>query len=127
MAPAMANLKIIYDGDCPFCSSYVRFTRLRNSVASVELIDARSDHLLVRELKAAGFDLNEGMLAEYEGQRYFGPDCMHLLAMLSSRSGLMNRAMAFVMSRKLLARGLYPFLRLGRNATLRVLGRAPIS
>ena len=37
-----ARAMIIYDGDCVFCSHYVRFVRLRETVGPVALIDARS-------------------------------------------------------------------------------------
>lgn len=123
----MSELKIIYDGDCPFCSEYMRVTRLRETVGQVEIIDARSDHPFVAEIKAAGYDLNDGMLAEYQGTRYFGADCMHLLALLSSRSGLANRAVSLVMGQQPIARLLYPLLRFGRNTTLRLMGRTRIS
>ena len=32
---------LVYDGDCPFCSAYVRFVRLRDAVGTVHLVDAR--------------------------------------------------------------------------------------
>ncbi|MDJ0637889.1 MAG: DCC1-like thiol-disulfide oxidoreductase family protein [Paracoccaceae bacterium] len=123
----MSDLQIVYDGDCPFCTRYVTMARIKKSVGTVELIDARSDHPIVAEIKAKGIDLNEGMLARYKGAEYFGADCIHFLSMLSSRSGLMNRAMSVVFSNRSVARFMYPILRFGRNTTLRLMGRAPIS
>ena len=123
----MSDLQIVYDGDCPFCSRYVTMARIKKSVGTVELIDARSDHPFVEDIKARQIDLNEGMLARYNGAEYFGADCIHFLSMLSSRSGLMNRVMSAVFSNRTVARFVYPFLRFGRNTTLRLMGRAPIS
>ena len=37
---AVGSNYLIYDGNCPFCSNYVRFTRLRENIGSVDLIDA---------------------------------------------------------------------------------------
>jgi predicted DCC family thiol-disulfide oxidoreductase YuxK len=123
---AMSDLQIVYDGDCPFCSRYVTMTRLRDSVGTVELISARTDHELVRDIKARGIDLNQGMLARYRGEEYFGADCIHFLSLLSSRSGVMNRTVSLLFRNRTVARLFYPFLRSGRNATLRILRRAPI-
>lgn len=123
----MSDLKIVYDGDCPFCSEYMRVTRLRAAVGDVEIIDARSNHPFVSDVKAMGYDLNEGMLAEYQDQIYFGADCMHLLALLSNRSGVLNKTIAAVMKQRRVARLLYPALRLGRNTTLRLMGRQRIT
>jgi len=117
------GIKIIYDGECPFCSRYVMMTNLRQSVGDVELINLRSGHPLVREIQATGLDLNEGMLARYGGKDYFGADCMHLLSLLSSRDTMMERTVSRIFSNEKLAHGLYPFLRFGRNLTLKLLGR----
>ena len=32
---------IVYDGDCPFCSRYVKLVRLREALGSVDLVNAR--------------------------------------------------------------------------------------
>ncbi len=122
----MDGIQILYDGQCPFCSAYVTMTHLRSAVGKVELIDARSDHPLVGEIRAASYDLDEGMLARFRGKDYFGADCVQLLSELSNREGLANRMTSAVLGRRATARVLYPVLRLGRNMTLRVLGRKPI-
>ncbi|MCW5692491.1 MAG: DUF393 domain-containing protein [Pseudolabrys sp.] len=59
---------IVYDGDCVFCHSYVRLIRLRESVGSIELIDARSDDPRVERLQKLGYNLNDGMLFIWNGQ-----------------------------------------------------------
>ena len=122
----MSGLQIVYDGECPFCSQYVTMTRLRDSVGQVELIDARSDHPLVSELKRLGYDLNQGMIARYQTVDYYGADCLHFLSMLSSKMGWMNRLASTVFSNQRLARLSYPVLRTARNLTLRLLGRSKI-
>ena len=44
---------IIYDGQCPFCSRYVRLVRLRDSLGQVELVDARNGGPIVDEAVGA--------------------------------------------------------------------------
>ena len=120
------GVQIVYDGECPFCSRYAMMSRMRDNIGRVELIDARSDHPLVEEIKSSGVDLIDGMLARYGGKDYFGPDCMTLLSVLSSGDTFTNKLLSRVFANEKLAGFLYPFLRLGRNMTLKVLGRSKI-
>ncbi|SFN67246.1 hypothetical protein SAMN05216332_101145 [Nitrosospira briensis] len=53
-------------------------------------------------------------------------NCIHLLALLSTNSGPFNRINSVIFGSAILARILYPILRVGRNATLRLLGRTKI-
>ncbi|PLS20457.1 thiol-disulfide oxidoreductase DCC family protein [Neptunicoccus cionae] len=120
------TLKIVYDGDCPFCARYVRFIRLKDTVGDVDLIDARSDDPAVEQVRATGVNLNDGM-ALIDGDRiYFGDECIHRLALMSTPSGLFNRLNAAVFRSPALSRLLYPVLKTGRAITLRLMGRTPI-
>lgn len=117
---------IVYDGECPFCTRYTRLVTLRRSVGRVTLLDARRGGPLVSRLAAEGYDLDEGMVLLYGGQTYHGGDCMHMLALLSGGGGAVNRLCAAVFRDPGTARRLYPVLRAGRNAVLRLLGRGRI-
>jgi predicted DCC family thiol-disulfide oxidoreductase YuxK len=118
---------LVYDGDCPFCSRYVQYLRLRRAAGPVKLVNAREGGPLVDELMRAGLDLDEGMVLKLGGRYYHGADCIHALALLSSGSGLFNRINARVFRSPQLSRVLYPVLRAGRNTVLRLLGRTKIA
>ena len=107
-------LRVIYDGECPFCSSYVQLLRLKEQY-EVELINARQEP---GEAQRYALDLNEGMIADLDGEVYHGADAVWLLSNLSVRPGLL--------SRRGVARRIYPWLRLGRRLALSALGRKPI-
>ena len=126
-ASAMNDTQIIYDGACPFCTRYARLSRLREAVGPVTLIDARQGGPAVEAVKAAGFNLDEGMVLKYAGRVYHGADCLNMIALLSSRSGLTNRAMSVLFSHPTLARVSYPALRAMRNLALRLLGHRQIN
>jgi len=126
-SPPPEPIRIVYDGECPFCTAYVRMVRLREAVGTVELIDARTDHPLVREAGLLGLDLDEGMALKMAGEWLHGDAVMTRLAMLSSRSNLLNRLHAWVFQSPARSRLLYPWLRAGRNAVLRLLGRRKIT
>lgn len=120
------GLEVIYDGECPFCSSYVRLVRLREALGQVTLIDARSDHPLVAQVVAMGYDLDEGMIVRLDGRIHHGADAMRLLTALSTPSPAFNRMMRTLFASPARAARLYPVLRSGRNFVLRLLGRRKI-
>jgi predicted DCC family thiol-disulfide oxidoreductase YuxK len=118
-----AGAVIIYDGECPFCSSYVSLVRIREAVGDVKLVDARSGGPHVDAVVAAGYDLDEGMVLKFHGRYYHGADCMHMIALLSTPSTWFNRFNGILARSPRRIALLYPVLRAGRNATLRLLGR----
>ena len=123
---ATPQLTIIYDGECPFCSSYVTLLRIRQNVGSVALLDARKFPELVSDLGNRGFMLDEGMLVIYEKKMYFADEAIHVLSMLSTGSGFLNRLVAIAFRNPSRATAIYPALRACRNLTLRILGRTLI-
>lgn len=114
---------LLYDGDCPFCASYVRYVRLRDTAGPVTLADARQYPSLVLEANALGFDVDQGMVLKLDGRYYFGGDCIHTLALLTTKSGAFNRLNRALFKSRTLARFAYPLLRAGRNFALLLLGR----
>ncbi|WP_416907958.1 MAG: DCC1-like thiol-disulfide oxidoreductase family protein [Polymorphobacter sp.] len=117
------SLAIHYDGDCPFCARYVAMVRLREAAGPVRLANLR-DHPDARaRFEALGLDLDEGMIVETGGRLYHGAEAVHVISLMSSRSGVLNRIAATLLGVEWLARLLYPLLRAGRNAALFFMGR----
>tara|TARA_Y100000589_G_C26644463_1_gene423428 strand:- start:83 stop:442 length:360 start_codon:yes stop_codon:yes gene_type:complete len=119
-------MKIIYDGECPFCSKYVRLIQLKKTVGYVELINARSDTSIKEKLKDHSIDINQGMVLIDGEDIYFAEDCVHRLALLSTSSTLFNRLNKFVFKHKFLSKILYPIMKTGRNFVLFMLNRKQI-
>ena len=124
---AMREPWLLYDGECPFCSAYVKLVRLRETIGQVRLIDARQGGPELAELRGRGLDINQGMALKLDGQIYYGADCINVLALLSTPSGAFNRFNHLIFQSKSLSRLLYPALRTGRNAALALLGRSKIA
>jgi predicted DCC family thiol-disulfide oxidoreductase YuxK len=122
-----ADVWVIYDQECPFCSRFVMLYRLRENGQRVHLINARSDHPLVAKVRALRLDLNEGMVVRWRGHFHYGAEAMHLLATLASDRSAFNRINRVVFAHPTSARLLYPWLVRGRKLTLRLLGRSLIS
>jgi len=122
-----ATLTVVYDGECPFCSNFVRLMALRRSVGTVALVDARAGGPLVEDLNRRGYDLNNGMVARHGRSLYYGADALVLLSTLSEDRGAVGRTLARLLRDPARARLLYPVMKLGRRATLALLGRRLIA
>lgn len=117
------QLWLVYDEECPFCSSYVKYVRLQENFGKLNLVDARKGGELVESIKKQGYDLNEGMVLKFQDRYYHGADCINMLALMSTRSGLFNRVNAVIFKNATVSNILYPVLRAGRNLTLKILGK----
>jgi predicted DCC family thiol-disulfide oxidoreductase YuxK len=124
---AQAQNWLLYDGECPFCSAYVRMVRLQENAGPVRLVDARGDGPEYHEAMQAGFDLDEGMLLKLSGQYYHGQECIHALALLTRERDLFGRINGWVFRSQRRSALLYPVLRAGRNLALRLLGRQKLA
>ncbi len=124
--PAQTGMTILYDGDCPFCSAFVRLTRLRAEVGPVRLVNARDDADATARATAMGYDLDQGMLVEFNGQHHYGDAAVVLLAAMSGERGWFNRVIRALFRSPRRAAWMYPWMVWGRGITLRLLGRRPI-
>jgi predicted DCC family thiol-disulfide oxidoreductase YuxK len=117
---------VVYDGECPFCSSYVNLLRLREAAGPVVLLNAREDHPVVREVEQHGVVLDQEMALVMGNEIYSGGECINRLALMSTQSGVFNRLNAVLFSSPGFSKFAYPFLRCGRNLALKALRRKPI-
>lgn len=120
------EINIYYDGECPFCSNYVRLLHLREEVGAVNLINLRTNPHERQRFLAEDCDLDEGMVVEIDGRHHHGHDAVHALATLSAPSGPISWFNKRLFRSANRSRILYPFMRAGRNATLRLLGRSKL-
>lgn len=119
-------MEIFYDGQCPFCRGYMQLVKLRRSVGEVELIDARSGDPRIAAVREAGLGLDEGMVVRHGGRFWHGDEAISLLATLTDPQGPIEKLVSLLLRDRARARRLYPWLRAGRGATLRLLGRGRI-
>lgn len=82
---------LVYDGECPVCNTYCKYMRIREAVGRLHLVDARQPSALMDEITAAGIDIDQGMVVKFQNTLYYAADAIHILTLLSTSSGLLNR------------------------------------
>lgn len=117
---------LLYDGECPFCSAFVKMQRMRAAGIRLKLLDAREEPELVSAFYHKGLDVNEGMIMRLGDTVYYGGDVMNMVALMTGPTGFFNRILGVAFSNRRVSLFLYPFLRAGRNATLALIGKKKI-
>ncbi|MFT5420334.1 MAG: putative DCC family thiol-disulfide oxidoreductase YuxK [Candidatus Endobugula sp.] len=118
---------LIYDKECPACDNYCQVVRIRESVGELNLIDARENSDVLREITDLGLDIDQGMVLKMEDKIYYGADAIHALALISSRSGVFNQINYWLFKSKTLSSVFYPALKFCRNMLLQALGKTKIN
>ena len=115
---------LLYDGECPACRSYVAFSRLRQLYPDIEVIDAREAPRLVGELRAQGYEINDGMVLKLGRNIYFGPEATRMMAELGKAApSHATRLGLHLIGGARWSNALYPWLNRARQLLLRLLGR----
>jgi len=123
---ASTEIVLVYDRECPVCTAYCRALAIRQLDRHMQILDARGDHPVVREIKRLGLDLDEGFVLRIGTEYYNGAEAIHRLALITTPSGVFNRLNYLIFRSRKLSRLLYPVLRLGRNLILAVMRRQRI-
>ncbi len=127
MSKVTKEIFLVYDKECPVCDYYCQVVRLRESVGSLTIVDAREPSELMDDITAKGFDIDQGMVLIVGDRFYYGSDAIHTLALMSSRSGLFNRFNCWIFKSKTISYVLYPMLRSLRNLLLKTLRKTKIN
>ncbi|GHG71516.1 hypothetical protein GCM10010919_22890 [Alishewanella longhuensis] len=81
----------------------------------------------MQEITSKGLDIDQGMVLKMGRQLYYGADAVHALALISSRSGVINRLNYQIFKSKNVSVLLYPILRAIRILLLKVLRKTKIN
>jgi predicted DCC family thiol-disulfide oxidoreductase YuxK len=121
------EILLVYDRECPACNVYCQVVKIRESVGHLRIVDARENSEVLHEITAEGLDIDQGVVLKMGDQLYYGSDAIHTLALIGSRSGILNRINYWVFRSKTMSSILYPFLRFLRNFLLKILGKSKIN
>jgi predicted DCC family thiol-disulfide oxidoreductase YuxK len=124
---AVGEILLVYDWECPACDAYCRLLRVSRSAGTLRLINARTSSTVVEEITEAGLDIDQGMVVKMGRQLYYGADAIHTLALIGSRSDLINMLSYYAFRSRTLSRIIYPGLRTCRNLLLNLMGKTKIN
>lgn len=122
-----AEILLVYDKECPVCDAYCRMVRIHESVGTLRLVNARGASAIMDEITARGLDIDEGMVLKLGNTLYYGADAIHVLSLMSSRSGVFNRLTFWTFRSKGLSAILYPLFRFFRNLLLKFMRKSRIN
>lgn len=123
---------ILYDGECPFCRSYIALATLRRANPALRVLNAREHPDLVARLRTLGYEINEGMIVFHRGAYHYAADATRLLAEIAPPGGRPRHGALDLIGRGAWSARLYPLLNRGRKIWLRLqgtplIGQAPPS
>jgi predicted DCC family thiol-disulfide oxidoreductase YuxK len=121
------EILLVYDRECPACNAYCQVVKIRESVGDLRIVDARENSDVMDEITSQGLDIDQGMVLKMGGQLYYGADAIHALALIGSRSGIINRMNYWMFKSKTASSIFYPILRFCRNFLLKILGKTKIN
>jgi predicted DCC family thiol-disulfide oxidoreductase YuxK len=122
-----AEILLVYDKQCPACDAYCGMIRVRESVGTLRLVNARGAGKIMDEITAKGLDIDEGMVLKVGNTLHYGADAIHVLSLMSSRVGTFNRLTYWMFRSKRLSTILYPLFRFFRNMLLKILRKSRIN
>lgn len=114
-------LNIVFDGECPFCQRYTQIIALQSRF-DVRLYDARDEITFTHFPEALNYDLDMGMLVQFEGVWHHGAGAVQQISNLVSDAPL-----AFILRSNVGSSWTYPWLRRCRRIVLVLLGKRPIN
>ena len=127
MARVVSEVLVVYDKQCPACDYYCNMVRIKESVGRLVLVDARDGGPIMDEITAKGLDIDQGMVVKVGSEIYYGPDAIHVLALMGTNRGFFNRLAYWSFRSRAVSRVLYPILRTCRNLLLKILGKTKIN
>lgn len=109
---------LLYDGECPACRAYVAMSRLREKHPGLAIWNARGQPERVREWRAKGYDINEGMILVLDGRLFFGAEATRMIALVGEPESVPARGFLWTVGLAPWAKWLYPLLNRGRQFLL---------
>ena len=58
---------------------------------NIHIVDARKESTLLKEAEQQGFNIDDGALAYYKGEFFYGYQAMHLVANNAPKKGFVGR------------------------------------
>ena len=126
--PRICEVLIVYDGDCPMCSNFAKLYKIKESVGTLKIVNARqADNKIISQINTRGLNLDLGFVVKIDEMFYHASDATNVLALIGSNTGIFNRLNVLIFRSKILTKLLYPLFRTARNLALLLKGKSQIN
>lgn len=122
----MEKITLYYDGDCPFCTEYSKYVKLKQRY-DIIILDARTELDKIRYFNSKGFNINNGMILEIENNNaiYQGDSAILEIDRLLEHTTFLDKLRTAVTHIPYLMRLAYPIIKWFRYLTLKAMGKNP--
>lgn len=121
------NVLLVYDHQCTVCDAFSRKVRVRNSLGTLDLVNARDPSPVMDEITAQGLDIDQGMALKVDDKLYYGSDAIHELSLMSDKKDVFNWLTYWTFRSRRLSHIIYPLLVSGHNLLLKLQGKRKIN
>ena len=118
----LKKIKLYYDKECPFCNEYSKYVELRK-IYDIEIINAREALDKLKDYKDKGFDINNGMIIEFEDNIFQGSDAIKIIDKYIVKRGIIDRFLSVFIHLPGFKSIIYPIVKIIRLIVLKLLGR----
>ena len=117
---------VFYDGECPFCSNFVLLSNIREAYEDLKIVNAREYKEELQEFFKY-FNIDDGMIFMNSSKIYHGAEAFRRVNMIANyKDFLLLKVLFSVFKFRSFSHFIYPFLRIGRNLTLKILRKRKI-
>ncbi|MBT5411961.1 MAG: DUF393 domain-containing protein [Cellvibrionales bacterium] len=113
---------IIYDGECPFCTDFVKASNLRKHYKNLNIVNARDKNSVTKRIIDEGYDLNEGMVVLVDKKILYGTEAARFIT-INGSGGLKHWFYKIILYNQKIAEFIYPILVFLRKQYLKIAGK----
>lgn len=110
------NLLFLYDSKCPICKNYKNLISKSNNFYTIKYIDIRKESKEKSIISKKGYNLNEGLIIQYEDKIYQGKEALAILNKILSKKSLL----VYLINKIAQIPGIYIIIKYIRKILLRI-------
>ena len=115
------KIKIIYDGDCPFCNNFITVANLKKNLKNVVFLNARESIEAKEIISNCKLNIDKGMIVSISGKILFGERAATFIV-INGSGGIIFLIYKFLLSNEKVSKIIYPVLVFLRKTYFRIIG-----
>jgi predicted DCC family thiol-disulfide oxidoreductase YuxK len=120
----LKKINLYYDDECPFCKEYSKYVELRK-IYDINIINAREAIVKINTFREKGYDINNGVIVEFEDNIFQGSDAVKIIDKNISKKSFFDKFLSQLIKLPFFKTFLYPLAKFFRIVILKLLGKSP--